>query len=70
MASGGRTPWMMLRALSNQDMPWKKVHVVQVDERAAPPGHPDRNLRICTTVCSNRSCPGIEFMRCRSNPLT
>jgi 6-phosphogluconolactonase len=35
---------MMLRALSNQDMPWKKVHVVQVDERVAPAGHPDRNL--------------------------
>ncbi len=42
--SGGRTPWMMLRALSNQDMPWEKVHVVQVDERVAPAGHPDRNL--------------------------
>ena len=42
--SGGRTPWMMLRALSNQDMPWEKVHVVQVDERVAPAGHQDRNL--------------------------
>jgi len=42
--SGGRTPWMMLRALSHQDMPWDKVHVVQVDERVAPSGHPDRNL--------------------------
>ena len=42
--SGGRTPWMMLRALSHQDMPWDKVHVVQVDERVAPAGHPDRNL--------------------------
>jgi 6-phosphogluconolactonase len=42
--SGGRTPWMMLRALSNQDMPWEKVHVVQVDERVAPAGHTDRNL--------------------------
>jgi 6-phosphogluconolactonase len=42
--SGGRTPWMMLRALSNQDMPWDEVHVVQVDERVAPTGHADRNL--------------------------
>ena len=42
--SGGSTPWMMLRALSNQDMPWEKVHVVQVDERVAPAGHRDRNL--------------------------
>jgi 6-phosphogluconolactonase len=42
--SGGRTPWMMLRALSTQAMPWEKVHVVQVDERVAPAGHQDRNL--------------------------
>ena len=42
--SGGQTPWMMLRALSNQDMPWEKVYVVQADERVAPAGHPDRNL--------------------------
>jgi 6-phosphogluconolactonase len=42
--SGGRTPWMMLRVLSGQDMPWDKVDVVQVDERVAPSGHPDRNL--------------------------
>jgi 6-phosphogluconolactonase len=44
--SGGRTPWMMLRALSNQDMPWEKVHVLQVDERVAPAGHADRNLTL------------------------
>jgi len=42
--SGGRTPWMMLRALSTQDVPWDKVHVFQADERVAPAGHPDRNL--------------------------
>jgi len=42
--SGGRTPWMMLHALSKQHMPWDKVHVVQVDERVAPAGDADRNL--------------------------
>ena len=42
--SGGQTPWMMLRALSTQDVPWDRVHVFQVDERVAPVGHPDRNL--------------------------
>jgi len=42
--SGGRTPWIMLRALANEDVPWESVHVVQVDERVAPAGHPDRNL--------------------------
>jgi 6-phosphogluconolactonase len=42
--SGGRTPWMMLRALGSLDVPWKNVHVLQVDERVAPAGHADRNL--------------------------
>jgi 6-phosphogluconolactonase len=42
--SGGRTPWQMLRALAGEDVPWDGVHVVQVDERVAPGGHPDRNL--------------------------
>ena len=42
--SGGRTPWIMLRALAGMEMPWGAVHVVQVDERVAPAGDPDRNL--------------------------
>jgi 6-phosphogluconolactonase len=42
--SGGKTPWIMLRDLSQEDVPWKGVHVVQVDERVAPEGDPDRNL--------------------------
>jgi 6-phosphogluconolactonase len=42
--SGGRTPWLMLRALAGEDVPWQAVHVVQVDERVAPAGDPDRNL--------------------------
>jgi 6-phosphogluconolactonase len=42
--SGGHTPWIMLRALAEEDIPWTGVHVCQVDERVAPDGHPDRNL--------------------------
>ena len=42
--SGGRTPWQMLRVLAKEDVPWQSVHVVQVDERIAPAGDPDRNL--------------------------
>jgi 6-phosphogluconolactonase len=42
--SGGHTPWQMLWALANEPMPWKDVHVVQVDERVAPAGDADRNL--------------------------
>jgi 6-phosphogluconolactonase len=42
--SGGRTPWIMLRALAGEEVPWDGVHVVQVDERVAPLGDQDRNL--------------------------
>lgn len=42
--SGGHTPWIMLRALANEALPWEHVHVVQVDERVAPIGDTDRNL--------------------------
>ena len=41
--SGGRTPWIMLGHLSSMDMPWSAVHLLQVDERVAPDGDPDRN---------------------------
>ena len=42
--SGGRTPWVMLKALAAEDMPWQSVQIIQVDERVAPDGHADRNL--------------------------
>ena len=42
--SGGQTPWAMLRALADKQLPWDGVHLLQVDERVAPAGDPDRNL--------------------------
>ena len=42
--SGGRTPWIMLLALADEKVAWEGWHIVQVDERLAPAGHPDRNL--------------------------
>ena len=42
--SGGQTPWEMLKALATLDVPWASLHLFQVDERVAPPGHADRNL--------------------------
>jgi len=42
--SGGHTPWAMLRALAGMQVPWDSVHILQVDERVAPEGDPDRNL--------------------------
>jgi 6-phosphogluconolactonase len=34
----------MLKLLAGETVPWPELHVVQVDERVAPPGDPDRNL--------------------------
>src|SRR5215475_4240771 len=42
--SGGKTPWVMLRDLADEQLPWGKVHVFQIDERIAPAGDRDRNL--------------------------
>ena len=42
--SGGHTPWIMLRHLANEDVPWAGMQIFQVDERVAPEGDPDRNL--------------------------
>src|SRR5437879_13324369 len=42
--SGGHTPWLMLRALAAEQMPWDRIQLVQVDERVAPAGHPERSL--------------------------
>jgi len=42
--SGGHTPWMMLRALAAERIPWPAMKIFQVDERVAPLGHTDRNL--------------------------
>lgn len=42
--SGGHTPWIMLRALAEENVPWEGIHIFQIDERVAPAGDPDRNL--------------------------
>jgi 6-phosphogluconolactonase len=42
--SGGRTPWTMFAELAHEDVPWASVEILQVDERVAPEGDPDRNL--------------------------
>lgn len=41
--SGGSSPGPMLRALAAMTLPWDRVSLLQVDERFAPDGDPDRN---------------------------
>jgi len=60
--SGGRTPWQMLRALANEDLPWESVHLVQVDERIAPAGDPDRNLtHLRESLLANARLPAEQI---------
>lgn len=60
--SGGRTPWLMLRDLATEDVPWPRVHVVQVDERVAPAGDPDRNLtHLRESLLSNAPLPPAQI---------
>ena len=51
--SGGSTPWQMLSALGEEDLPWADVHFAQVDERVAPDGHQDRNLTSLENVLAS-----------------
>ena len=69
--SGGRTPWAMLRALSQRDeLPWRQVHVLQVDERIAPANHADRNLTSLTaSLQPPRDQPQIYAMPVESPDL-
>ena len=60
--SGGRTPWMMLRALAEEDVPWESVHIFQVDERVAPEGDADRNLtHLRASLLEHAPLPGGQI---------
>lgn len=52
--SGGSTPAAFLAELAGRKLRWEAVHVFQVDERVAPPGHPDRNLMGLTEALLDR----------------
>ena len=43
-ASGGHTPWAMYGQIEEQELPWAKTEIFQVDERIAPAGSAERNL--------------------------
>ncbi len=56
--SGGKSPWEMLADLADEDVPWKDVHVFQIDERIAPAGDPDRNyVHLRDTLLQNAPIP-------------
>jgi 6-phosphogluconolactonase/glucosamine-6-phosphate isomerase/deaminase len=48
----------MLRELAALDLPWPRIHILQVDERVAPFGHPDRNLTTLLMAFPTASASG------------
>ncbi|HEY0845588.1 MAG TPA: 6-phosphogluconolactonase [Noviherbaspirillum sp.] len=43
LVSGGRSPLPFFEALRAQDLPWERLDISLVDERAVPPEHADAN---------------------------
>jgi len=64
-ASGGTDPWEMYRRLAWLEPDWERMQVLQVDERVAPDGDPDRNLTHLL-----QSLPAAARLRVRPMPVT
>jgi 6-phosphogluconolactonase len=56
--SGGTEPWRAFARLATRPLPWHAIHVLQVDERIAPAGHPDRNwTHLCASLLERVPIP-------------
>jgi 6-phosphogluconolactonase len=55
--SGGHTPWRMLQVIDPDALGEPGTTILQVDERVAPEGDPDRNL---THLHESLSTPALE----------
>jgi 6-phosphogluconolactonase len=55
----------MFELLGEQSIPFERIEIFQVDERVAPDGDPDRNLRLL-----EQHLPGAAFTRVRPMPVT
>lgn len=67
--SGGRTPWAMFTALANEDVPWPRCSIYQVDERVAPVGDPDRNLTHLLSSFPPEATPEVHAMPVEDDDL-
>ncbi len=52
--SGGRGPHGLFEALAREKLDWERVHLFQVDERAAPLESPERNFRAIVALLVDR----------------
>lgn len=66
--SGGRTPRAMFERLADEDVPWERVELWQVDERIAPVGVPDRNLTGLVSALPS-GAPAVRAMAVEDDDL-
>jgi 6-phosphogluconolactonase len=52
----------LFEALAEEDVPWERVAIFQVDERVAPPGHPHRNLSELLAALPDEARPDLRPM--------
>lgn len=52
--AGGSTPKPLYEAISQQNLPWEKIHVFWGDERYVAPDHPDSNQRMARLAWLNK----------------
>ncbi len=52
----------LFQALWEEEVPWERVSIFQVDERVAPPGHPDRNLSELLATLPDEARPDLRPM--------
>ena len=67
--SGGATPVPMFRGLGALALPWHQIDTWQVDERAAPPGDPDRNRSLQAKALPAEALDGIRWMPVEDDDL-
>lgn len=44
--AGGSTPKTLYALLAQEPLPWEKIKIILIDERAVPSDHPESNLRM------------------------
>jgi 6-phosphogluconolactonase len=52
----------LFEALWEEEVPWERVSIFQVDERIAAPGHPDRNLSELLATLPDEARPDLRPM--------
>jgi 6-phosphogluconolactonase len=65
--SGGSTPAIMFQRLAVSGLPWDRIHLFWVDERAVPPTDPESNFRLAAgTLLGPARVPQANIHRVRA----